>query len=142
MGTRGPIPKRSEERRRTNKPDDAEPVTAPAGTEILWPEPDIEWHDLAADWYASLAESGQAAFYQQSDVMTARYVAEAMSRNLLAGRFSAQLFAAVMGGMTELLTTEGSRRRVRIELERAPVAKQAPAGVTAIADYRRDLTGG
>lgn len=142
MGTRGPIPKRSEERRRTNKPTDAEPVTAPAGTEVLWPEPDIEWHDLASDWYMSLQDSGQSVFYQQSDVMVARYLAEAMSRNLGAARFSAQLFAAVMAGMTELLTTEGSRRRVRVELERGPAAKQTPAGVTAIADYRRDLTGG
>jgi len=141
MGTRGPIPKRSEERRRTNKPADAEPVTAPAGAEVLWPEPEPEWHDLASEWYMSLQDSGQSVFYQQSDVMVARYLAEAMSRNLNASRFSAQLFAAVMAGMTELLTTEGARRRVRVELERAPAAQQAPVGVTAIADYRRDLTG-
>ena len=142
MGTRGPIPKRSEERRRTNKPADAEPVTAPAGAEVLWPEPELEWHDLASDWYMSLQDSGQSVFYQQSDVMVARYLAEAMSRNLHASRFSAQLFAAVMAGMTELLTTEGARRRVRVELERAPAVRQAPVGVTAIADYRRDLAGG
>lgn len=141
MGTRGPVPKRSEERRRTNKPTDADPVTAPAGTAVLWPEPEIEWHDLASDWYMSLQDSGQAVFYQQSDVMVARYLAEAMSRNLLAGRFSAQLFAAVMAGMTELLATEGSRRRVRVELERAKPESNSPAGVTALDDYRASITG-
>lgn len=41
-----------------------------------------------------------------------------MSRNLTQGRFSAQLFQSVPSGMTDLLTTEGARRRARLELER------------------------
>ncbi|WP_190019875.1 phage terminase small subunit [Streptomyces hiroshimensis] len=140
MGARGPVPKRSTERRRRNK-DGAELVRATAGPGLVeWPEPDPEWHTIARDWYLSLPDSGQAQFYEPSDVATARYVAEAMSRNLAAGqRFSAQLFAAVSSAMTELLTTEGARRRVRIELERAPAAQETPAGVTAIADYRAAL---
>jgi hypothetical protein len=64
----------------------------------------------------SLAESGQSQFYEPSDWAVARYVAEVMSRNLADGNMSAVMFAAVMSAMTELLTTEGARRRARLEL--------------------------
>ncbi|MGW2364962.1 phage terminase small subunit [Streptomyces sp. NPDC001667] len=141
MGARGPVPKRASARRRRNIPDGPDVVNVPSapGT-VPWPEPEGTWHPIARDWYSSLALSGQSQFYEPSDVATARYVAEAMSRNLDAGaRFSAQLFAAVNSAMTELLTTEGARRRVRIELERAPAEAETPAGVTAIADYRTAL---
>jgi hypothetical protein len=94
------------------------------------PDVDEAWHPIARRWFGSLRSSGQAAFYQDSDWATAVYVAEAMSRNLVAGRFSAQLFAAVMSGMTELLTTEGARRRARLELEN----EQPEAGL--VIDYR------
>ncbi|MDH2424746.1 hypothetical protein [Sphaerisporangium sp. TRM90804] len=104
------------------------------------PEPDELWHPIAQDWYVSLAVSGQAKFYQPSDWQVARYVAEAMTRNLNASRFSAQMFAAVMGAMTELLTTEGARRRARLELERRRPDDEE-AGVTVLDDYRAALGG-
>jgi hypothetical protein len=77
------------------------------------------WHPIAKDWFRSLAKSGQATLYEPSDWQTARYVAEAMSRNLAIGRFSAVLFASVLSGMSSLLVTEGDRRRLNIELHRA-----------------------
>jgi hypothetical protein len=43
--------------------------------------------------------------------------------------------------MASLLTTEGDRRRARIELERKSTVKAAPASVTAIADYRASIGG-
>ncbi|MGW0984291.1 phage terminase small subunit [Streptomyces xiamenensis] len=145
MGTRGPVPKRSEERRRRNKGEGPEPVAAPSGPPPdapVLPEPDNDWHPVASDWYLSLRESGQAAFYQPSDWAVARYVAELMSRALSAERPNGQLIAAINSTMSSLLTTEGDRRRARIELERQrPVAEQQPAGVTAIADYRAALGG-
>jgi len=119
-GSGGPVPKRSDQRRRRNAPEPGrELIKAEAGALPEMPPASEEWHPAARQWYAALAESGQAQFYEASDWATAFYVAEAMSRNLHQGRFSAQLFAAVMSGMTELLTTEGARRRARIELERA-----------------------
>lgn len=142
MGSRGPVPKRSAERRRRNKDPDAPVRVGSAPGVVEWPEPDSAWHAIACDWYLSLAMSGQSQFYEPSDVATARYVAEAMSRNLNAGaRFSAQLFAAVSSAMTELLTTEGARRRARVELERAGTEESIPAGVTALETYRRALSG-
>ncbi|MGA2307367.1 MAG: hypothetical protein ABSH29_24740 [Acidimicrobiales bacterium] len=116
MATRGPVPKPSSQRRRRNK--ESAPTTAPtAPVAPPAPEPDPDWHPIASAWFCSLGESGQAQFYEPSDYATARYVAEAMTRNLASSRLSGQLFAAVMSAMTELLTTEGSRRRARVMAE-------------------------
>jgi len=141
--TTGPVPKRSTERRRRNKPEGVEVTSVPVGAvEVTCPPADESWHDIARDWYESLAKSGQATFYEPSDWATARYVAEAMSRGLGASRFSAQLFAAVSSAMTELLTTEGARRRARLEIERGKSGEEGkPADVTALDDYRAALGG-
>lgn len=139
MGKRGPVPKRSELRQRRNK-DEVETKSAPATPVIESPLPDADWHPIAVEWFESLGKSGQSFFYEESDWATARYIAEAMSRNLKQGRFSAQLFAAVMSGMTELLTTEGARRRARVELQKGDEAPD----LTLVADldeFRKSLEG-
>lgn len=146
MGTRGPIPKRSEERRRRNLDDSPDLVQAPAGppAEIPdgLPEPDGLWHPIATDWYLSLRESGQAAFYQPSDWAMARYAAELMSRGLQSDRPpNGQYVAALNSVMASLLTTEGDRRRARIELERKKTVTAVPARVTVMADYRSSIGG-
>ncbi|MER5312685.1 hypothetical protein ABT034_33485 [Streptomyces sp. NPDC002773] len=106
------------------------------------PEPDALWHPIATDWYLSLRDSGQAAFYQPSDWAMARYAAELMSRGLSEDRPpNGQYVAALNSVMSSLLTTEGDRRRVRIELERKQAVKVVPASVTAIADYRSSIGG-
>lgn len=144
MGSRGPIPKRSEERRRRNKVDGPELVTAPSGPPAGLPDlpdPDPNWHEIATDWYLSLRESGQAAFYEPSDWAVARYVAELMSRALSSDRPpNGQYVAALNSAMSSLLTTEGDRRRARMELERKkPGPKLAPVKPL---DAYRDIAGG
>jgi len=146
MGARGPIPKRSEERMGHRAKEEKESLTqAPPGPPAELPdlpEPDPLWHPIAADWYQSLQSSGQAQFYEPSDWATARYAAELMSRLLSSDRApNGQLVAALNSVMGTLLTTEGDRRRARIELERKPAARAVPAGVTAIADYRAAIGG-
>jgi hypothetical protein len=143
MGARGPVGKRSNQRHgHRTKAEQAEVTKvsvegAPLGAQ----EPEEAWHPIAQQWFRSLGESGQRVFYEASDWATARYVAEAMSRNLEAGRFSAQLFAAVMSGMSSLLTTEGDRRRVKVELERAvQVDADEEAAVVALDEYQRRLS--
>lgn len=161
MGARGPVPKRSSERRRRNK--DAKPTKAKAGRPkkapaakkaaakpepptAAAPAPEIPgrrpakktWHPIAREWYDSLVDSGQSEFYEASDWSGAFYVAEVMARHLQAKRLSAQLFASIWAAMGELLTTEGARRRARIELERED-GDQQPPGVTALDDYRKRL---
>lgn len=134
----GPVPKRSDQRRRRNVSDGPTLTKGASGGAPAVPEADPEWHRIAADWFESLKDSGQSHYYEASDWATAVYVAEAMSRNLKSGKFSAQLFQAVQSAMTELLTTEGARRRARVELERE-MSEERPAdpAVALLAEYRK-----
>lgn len=142
MGARGPVGKRSDERHGHRTQAEQAGVTKAAGAAPCEaPPPRDTWHSTARDWYLSLAASGQSAFYEPSDWATARYIAEAMSLNLEQGKFSAILFSAVLSGASSLLATEGDRRRLKLELERAP-AEPDPAQETAvsnIADARARL---
>lgn len=145
MGTRGPIPERSEARRRRNKPDGPDLIQAPNGTPDNLPDdlpdPDPMWHPIATKWFLSLRESGQAAFYQPSDWATAEYVADLMSRGLMGEKMpNGQYVAALNSLMSNLLTTEGDRRRARMELERKAPAR--PLAAVTPMDAYRDLAGG
>jgi hypothetical protein len=139
-GTRGPVPKRSTQRRRRNK-ESIPDVVKVAAAHVTAPPTNPRWHELARGWYASLSESGQAQFFEPSDWQAALFVADAMSRLLRQKRYSSVLFQAVWSAMSDLLTTEASRRRVRMEIERNAGEQQQPAGVTAIADYRKAIGG-
>lgn len=136
----GPVPKRSDQRRRRNKPEGAELVQAPAGPAPKMPPPAERWSEIARDWYVSLGESGQSQFYEASDWQYARLVAEAIDRAFGPGRFSAQAFQAVMAAQTDLLVSEGARRRARVELERGK-SEVKPASISALADYRKAAGG-
>lgn len=133
----GPVPNRSTQRRRRNKTDVAV-ETAPAAVNPVMPAASEVWHPAATRWYASLAESGQSRFFEPSDWAQAWVWTEFLSRALNQGeRPSSQLIAAWSAGATELLTTEGARRRLRIELERAgQVDVDEDAAVAALDDYR------
>ncbi|HEX9767015.1 MAG TPA: hypothetical protein VGA36_09645 [Nitriliruptorales bacterium] len=181
MGARGPVPARSDQRRRRNKSwideanganEAAAPVEPPragkgSGTQAwihyaralgyqvadgtarsqIWamldarpPEGDDDWHPLARGWFESLAASAQSRFYQPSDWATARVLAELLSRALRSRKVTASSIERWQSGATELLTTEGARRRMRVELE----ADEQEAGeeVTSLDDYRRRLGSG
>lgn len=140
--TRGPVPKRTTERRRRNQD---EPVTTGvAGTVTTAPAASEHWAPLARDWYESLASSGQSQFYEPSDWQYARVVAELITRGLEGERLNGQLFSTIDSMMASLLTTEGDRRRVRVELEKpdpAAAAAKRTAKVTHLNAYRRKASG-
>lgn len=150
MAERGPVPKRSTQRRRVNKPAAGEPTVAPAAVEVERPEADLEWHPVAVRWFTSLAQSGQSRFYEPSDWATAYLLAESISRELsphqvaLAGQVYTLLeaprgaaLAAWLKGMTALLATEGDRRRAAIELQRGE--GEEADGVSWLDDVRDRL---
>lgn len=118
IGNSGPIPKRSDQRRRNNKPTVAID-TAPGATNVEIPDADPDWIPAARRWYESLAESGQSVFYQPSDWATAWVWAELLNGVLDGGKPSAMMISAWASGATDLLVTEGSRRRMRLELAKA-----------------------
>ncbi|WP_443043724.1 phage terminase small subunit [Streptomyces sp. GS7] len=67
----GPVPKRSDQRRRRNEPDGPALVKAEAGKAPTVPRADGSWHPIAKQWFQSLKDSGQAQFYEQSDWLAA-----------------------------------------------------------------------
>lgn len=159
MGERGPVPDRSDQRRRRNKPATAsgETSTAPGAEVVVAPEASDEWHPVATRWFESLKVSGQRRFYEPSDWSMAYLIAESISRDLnpqfvgvTAGDSSEPIYetiplkgaslSAYLKAMGNLLATEGDRRRASIELQRGVVVDpDEEASVTALADYRAAL---
>lgn len=142
----GPVPKRSSERRRRNK--EGGEVTKLSVSNPIYdqPKPDNLWHRLAKNWYASLAESGQAHYYSASDWQHAYLVADILSRELDAADEKGKPLRAVMlqtifAEMGNLMTTEGQRRRLRLELERADRESEKSKGevVSLLKQYEKDL---
>lgn len=142
MGTRGPVPKRSDQRRRQNKP--AMPVVrAPsaARSRVRAPRADPDWHPIAKRLYNSLKLSGQSQFFEASDWATAVLAAEATSRLLTSDKLSAMLMAAIDGMWQRLLMTEADRRRLGVELEKPKEDTAAAAAVSDLDAYRSRLSG-
>lgn len=141
-GSGGPPPKRQEQRRRRNT--DVVPVTtAPSGGTTNAPASEDVWHPRAREWFDSLGRSGQSRFYEASDWAMAKIAADMMTKLLEADKPSAQLLASVLQLTTALMTTEGDRRRLRLELSRATeVDEDEAASVAALDDYRKRLGGG
>lgn len=134
----GPPPKRSEQRRRRNKVD-IDRAPAHAGG-VQGPDAPAWLQGLALGWYESLRTSGQAIFYTDSDWASALIVAKAIER--FESRPSAHMLTAILSGFGSLAATEGDRRRMRLELERAPAQDaDEEAAVTAIAEWQRRLSG-
>jgi hypothetical protein len=136
----GPIPKRSELRRRTNVVEGLQRV--PGAKVVRVPAAVKGWHPIALAWYRSLAKSGQSAFYEPSDWQTARLLADQMSRLLLSDEPNAALLRAILDASRDLMTTEGQRRRLRLELVRDqeqgdPLAVAAAADVDNILAFAR-----
>lgn len=148
-GSGGPPPKREAQRRRKNDPAGGPADHAPGADEVVVPDVDEEWHPVARRWFESLAESGQSRFYEPSDWATAFVLAESISRELnpqgivykgeVVGYHPMTVkgasLAAWLRGMTALMVTEGDRRRLRLELERAQAEEAAP-DVSQLDHYR------
>ena len=135
----GPPPNRSDQRRRTNKPEGVQVTKAPGAELVVPPGADPAWHPVASRWFQSLRSSGQSAFYEDSDWATAYLIAESMSRELHTGEPpTGAAMSAWLKAMGSLMVTEGDRRRARLELER-PSAEEVPADVDDLADYRARL---
>lgn len=140
--TRGPVPKRTNQVRRANKPT-IDPIYGAAWPENpeghipedydLW-EPEENWHPLAKKFYTDSLRSGQCYYYEASDYSVLYLICESISRDLkpqVVGMdpetgelkraripLKGTSLNAYMKAMNDLLITEGSRRRVKVELVR------------------------
>lgn len=132
----GPVPKRSDQRRRRNAP--AIPIEKVAGAASSQPELGIEVHGLVADWYAALAQGPEAQFYTPAMWQRARIVARMLDGVLTSGRPSSQMYAALQADMKSLLVDAGELRRLGIEVQ---AVEAAPAADNVI-DWRARATSG
>lgn len=134
MPITGPVPKRSDQRVRRNKPDvEIDTIEAFGQVEI----PDLGLtnpHPVIRDLYESLKDSAQSRYYEPSDWQFARFTLHFANKLIRSGKPSGQMLATVSSMLTELLVSEGARRRVRIEVER----EQAKGEVIDVADMFRN----
>jgi len=156
----GPPPKLPEERRRANKDvvemttvDISELVSRP----IEIPAADPGWHEIALGWYESLQGSAVATLYEPTDWWTAYLAAEQLDR-LLKPQFvgfeehgegvteakfvrthiKGSEMSALLRVMNELMTTEATRRRLRIQVKREQAQAELIGNVTSITKNRRE----
>jgi hypothetical protein len=83
-----------------------EPREEPANV----PPPAKDWHPEAAYWYASLADSYPAKYFEPVDWALARVAAGQLSRLLYSEKPSAMALQTVLGVMTDLGSTVKARQ--------------------------------
>jgi hypothetical protein len=119
MGGIGPVPKRSDERIRRNKPDRPIEKVSVLGVVAIPSLGLDDPHDVTADLYQALLDSAQSKYFEPSDWAYARFCLHFADKLLKQARPSGQVLATVHSMLSDLLVSEGSRRRFRIEIERA-----------------------
>lgn len=135
MAAHGPVPKRTSQRLgHLTKAEKAAATTVKAAGAVEIPPADPLWHPLARDWYLSLGQSATVKLMEPADWVSARLVAGELTR-MLDLPPNAALFGKIWSAMGELMSTEGARRRLKIEVERRSLTA-APAPVAQIDDYR------
>ncbi|WP_313546443.1 hypothetical protein [Corynebacterium sp.] len=117
--TRGPVPKREDDRVRWAKSDGPATAKIAGASKVVPPAEDKSWHISAKRWYRSLKKSGQKVFYEPSDWAYAQLCADLLSSEMKREKPRAVMISQILSMMDSLLTSEGARRRVRIELMRA-----------------------
>lgn len=137
-GKGGPVPKRSNARAgHRTKAEQPDKVKTRGRVEM---PPAGRWRVEAKRWYKSLASSGQAEYFEPSDWEFARLLARLLSDQLGKEKPSSEMMKAILAAMNDLGTTEGARRRMRIEVERG-VDDDTAAEVAVLDAYRRIGTG-
>lgn len=127
----GPPPKRSEQRRRKNAP--VRPILPVSGAAPKAPPLGVEVHELASDWYESLAGSPESRFFTPAVWQRARIAALMLSRLILSSKPSSMWYAAIQSDWRSLLVDPAEQRRLQIEVQEAvedPDAAHAAATVT------------
>lgn len=152
MGSRGPIPKREDQRVRRNEQEiPTEKVVALGKV----PVPDLGLenpHPFVVEFYESIRQSAQSNYYEPSDWQFARLTMYALNEELNAvyqsgdnkgkkkplGVMKLQVLNQMM---STLLLTEGDRRRVRMEIERNPGPTADGGKVLTMADHFKQVLG-
>jgi hypothetical protein len=133
VGSRGPVPKRSDQRHGHRSKAEKARIDKVSGAAGTIPALGFDAHPIVGDWYAALADGPEARFYSPALWQRARVVAKMLSGVLEAGRPSSQMYAALQQDMKSLLVDAGELRRLGIEVQAAE--EPTPSGDNVI-DYR------
>lgn len=124
MGTRGPIPKRKDQLNghRSKAELSGETITRVGANKLPHqgaeqPSGSRDWTPSAKRLWKSAGESGQSLLYTASDWQMLHLLLTELSEYQNMPRRSANMFAAIMSGLSNLLLTEGDRRRLQVELD-------------------------
>lgn len=131
MGARGPLPKRSEDRVRRNKPDTSG-ITKGTLRPTKKPATPSGWHPIAKKLFKSLGESGQADYYQNSDWALAFSLCDDLSRykHEEDARLRMQALADTWWGMSQQ-----ERAEAGFDTEKAPHVPKGGSAMKLTAIY-------
>lgn len=142
----GPVPRRSSERTRRNKENEAglELKKGTARGVSQWPDPNPNWLPPVEAIYMSFRNSGMADFFEDTDVMMVWLACEGVQAWYDGGKRSANQFDFIMSNLAKLGASEAERRRMRIELEQQQeTISEEEATVTELAAFKqRNVFGG
>lgn len=133
----GPVPKRSEDRIRYdgNVIDKVHAFGVVKKPELgLGDNP----HPIITDFWDAVGESAQTRYYEASDWQYLRVSLHFLNKLLRSNKPSAQMLTVVNQMLSDLLVSEGQRRRVRMEIERNVTSQDAE--VKNLSDYFKDLS--
>lgn len=129
-------PKRSDQRRRQNKPRiPVEKVqgAAPAPPDLGLDDP----HPLSLSLFEALKHSPESAYLTAAGWQRARISAKVLSDLLNSGRVTAGMYEAIQADWKALLIDAGELRRLGIEVQRATqVDAEEESAVAALDEYR------
>ena len=92
---------------------------------------------MIVDFWEAIVSSAQAEYYEPSDYEFARFTLHFADGLLKSARPSAQMLQGVNSALSDLLVSEGARRRVRMEVER----QKTNAAVVDISEMFKERMG-
>lgn len=119
---------------------DTPPKIVPAFENVEYerPEPDPGWREPVKRWYRSVELSAYSQLYQPSDWETVWIIAEYMNALKTS---SAHALAALMNSMSDLMITEGARRRAKVEIQKLGVDDYEEERQARVIDIKDRLSG-
>jgi hypothetical protein len=127
--------KRSEERIRRNIEPPTEKVLAFGA--VTRPDLDFEDpHPTVVRLWNALNESAFTKYYEPTDWEMARVMLHFLDDQLKVYKKNANMISVIQSMMNDLLFSEGSRRRVRLEIERENIKQGQILNIAELLDKR------
>jgi hypothetical protein len=134
----GPPPKENRRRRNADTYADVRATVVDDG-ELVGPALEGDWTPMVRAWWDTWRRSPQAKTFLATDWMRLRMIAPLLEKYLAAPHHL--VLAEIRQNESLLGATHTDRLKARIKVEKPTERVDAPAGVTAIQDYRNRLTG-